>query len=106
MPKVKFILFDGSVTEVESAAGLSVMEASKQAAIEEIVAECGGGLSCATCHIYVREAWWDRIPGASADEQDLLEATNEPRPNSRLSCQVILTDELDGLEIDVPASQV
>ena len=105
MPKVNFILPNDDIVEVESAAGASVMEIGKQAGIEEMIGECGGGLNCATCHVHVRDDWWDRIPPATEDELDLLEASHEPGPTSRLSCQIIMTDQLDGLAVRMPASQ-
>ncbi|HHX83059.1 MAG TPA: (2Fe-2S)-binding protein [Pseudomonadaceae bacterium] len=106
MPQVSYVSHDGSVvTEVDVPVGTSVMQGAVDNMIDGIVAECGGSCSCATCHCYVDEAWLDRIPPASGMEKDMLECVLEPRPNSRLSCQIVVTDELDGLLVRVPESQ-
>lgn len=105
MPQIKFYSHDGSIHEVEAESGISVMQAAVDNMIDGIVGECGGACSCATCHIYVKEGWADRLPPAHEMEQDMLECVLEPRPTSRLSCQITLTDELDGLEVEMPESQ-
>jgi 2Fe-2S ferredoxin len=86
--------------------GRSLMKAAVDAGVDGIAADCGGNLTCATCHVYVREPWLQRLPGPSADEDTMLDFTAEARqPNSRLSCQIRLVPSLDGLEVDVPARQ-
>jgi 2Fe-2S ferredoxin len=105
MPKVTFILNDGSVTDVDANVGDSVMQTAVNNMVDGIVAECGGCMSCATCHVYIDDAWRERVGGPDANEQAMLELAIEPNENSRLSCQVIVSDELDGLTVTVPAAQ-
>ncbi len=105
MPKITFRLPGNMDKIVDGANGTSLMEVAKNADIPGIIAECGGTLSCATCHVYVDEEWIAKIPAAGADEIDMLEVVPDPRPGSRLSCQIQLTDTLDGLLVDVPESQ-
>ena len=106
MPRVNFVDTDGSSTEVEIPSGWSVMEGAVQNGIDKIVAECGGGCACATCHVFVDEAWMDKAGECSDIESDMLECTAvERRPNSRLSCQIKLTDTMDGIVIHLPESQ-
>jgi ferredoxin, 2Fe-2S len=105
MPTVVYIDPDGGATRVEAEAGTSVMMAAVANDIDGIVAECGGSLMCATCHVYVDEAFADRLTPRSADEDEMLEAAaSERRPTSRLSCQIELSDELDGLVVRLPAA--
>ncbi|MDX8356409.1 2Fe-2S iron-sulfur cluster-binding protein [Sphingopyxis terrae] len=104
MPKVKFIEADGHVLEVDVDVGCSVMEAARQADIPSISADCGGACSCATCHVYVAPAWRARIGEPNALEADMLETVDNPGEGSRLSCQIVVTQELDGIECLVPAS--
>ena len=105
MPVVTYISFDGAINEIEVASGTSVMQGAVDNMIDGIVAECGGSCSCATCHCYVDEAWVGKIPPASEMEKDMLECVLEPQPTSRLSCQITVTDELDGLVVRLPESQ-
>lgn len=105
MPLVTYVSHDGASQEVEAEAGTSVMQAAVDNMIEGIVGECGGSCSCATCHVYVDEAWVNRLKPAGEMEKDMLECVLEPRPNSRLSCQIKLTEELDGLVVHTPESQ-
>lgn len=105
MPVVTYVSHNGEINEVEVASGTSVMQGAVDNMLDGMVAECGGSCSCATCHCYVDEAWLDKIPGADEMEKDMLECVLEPQENSRLSCQVIVTDELDGLVIKLPESQ-
>ena len=82
------------------------MQAATLAGVEAIAADCGGSLTCATCHIYVDAAWADKLPPPSADELSMLDMTAEPRqPSSRLSCQVVATQAMDGMEIGLPQTQ-
>jgi 2Fe-2S ferredoxin len=86
--------------------GRSLMQAAQSGGVEGIAADCGGCLTCATCHVVVREPWASQLPPPGADELAMLEFTAVPRqPGSRLSCQIQLTDALDGLTVDLPATQ-
>ena len=105
MPRVTYIDIDGSARTVEAQAGMSVMEAAVKADIPGIVAECGGACSCATCHVYVDQEWVARAGPPSVTEAAMLEFAADPRPNSRLACQIALRDELDGLTVRTPAQQ-
>ena len=105
MALVRFVNSAGEETDVAIDDGVSVMEGAVKAGIEGIDADCGGQLSCATCHVYLGEAWVGRVPEPSDDEEALLDFAAERQPNSRLSCQIIVRPELEGLEIGVPAHQ-
>ena len=105
MPVVTYISADGAINEVEVTSGTTVMQGAVDNMIDGIVAECGGSCSCATCHCYVDEGWQGKVPAASEMEKDMLECVLEPRDNSRLSCQITVTDELDGLVVNLPDSQ-
>lgn len=97
---------DGAPIALQCKTGLSLMQAAVKADVEAIVGECGGTLTCATCHVYVREPFAAMLEPVSSDEDAMLDYTASPRaPNSRLSCQIKLTEELDGLTVDLPASQ-
>ena len=103
MVKVRFIEPSGDVRDLEGAVGQTAMEIAVAAGVDGIEAQCGGALSCATCHVYVASEWADRIPTANDLEADMLGfATSEVRENSRLSCQIKLTEALDGLELEIP----
>lgn len=105
MPQVIYVSHDGNRQEVEVQSGTSVMQAAVDNMIDGIIGECGGSCSCATCHVYVDPAWVDRLPAADEMEKDMLACVLEPRPNSRLSCQIKMRPELDGLVIHTPESQ-
>ncbi len=105
MPSIKFINHDGSEADVHVASGTSVMQAAVDNGISGIVADCGGACSCATCHCYIDEAWMKKTGDADETEAQMLEFVMEPRPNSRLSCQIMVDDDLDGLVVRLPASQ-
>jgi len=106
MTNVTYIEHNGTRHTVDVAAGTSVMQGAIDNNIEGIVAECGGGMACATCHCYVDEAWIDKVGPASEPEQDMLEfSASETRPTSRLSCQITVSDELDGLVVHLPEQQ-
>jgi ferredoxin, 2Fe-2S len=85
--------------------GLTVMEGAIQNDIPGIDADCGGSMACATCHVYVEETWLDKLPKAEEAEVDMIDMTYEPKKNSRLSCQLIVSDELDGLIVTTPEKQ-
>jgi len=106
MASVTYIEHNGTEHVIEVPSGTSVMQGAVQNGIEGIVAECGGGLACATCHCYVDPAWIRKIPSPSEAETQMLEsAASELKPNSRLSCQISVTDELDGLIVRLPEKQ-
>ncbi len=105
MAKITFILPDGQSQVVEIAAGRSVMEGALDAGIAGIVAECGGCCTCGTCHCYVLPEWVDRLPPPTADEAGIIDFAWNPSENSRLSCQIEVTDCLDGLVVQMPERQ-
>lgn len=91
----------GECHDIDARAGISVMENIRDAGIDELLALCGGCLSCATCHVHVEEGWIDRAGSAEGDEAELLETSDHLRPTSRLSCQVVMSDALDGLSLTI-----
>jgi ferredoxin, 2Fe-2S len=105
MGKITFVSATGERTEVEATTGESIMRIALNAGLDGLVAECGGCLSCATCHCYVEGGWAEKIPGPSEEEQVMVECAIDVRDNSRLSCQVVYTADMDGIEIGIPASQ-
>lgn len=105
MPKITYIAFDGNETTVDAKEGMSVMQTAVNNGVDGIVAECGGACSCATCHVYVDEGWFDKLPEAQAMEKEMLDFVMSPEPTSRLSCQIKVTGELDGLVVRTPESQ-
>ena len=107
MPSIIFIHPDGSRQQVEASAGESAMQAATREDISGILAECGGNAMCATCHVYVDEAWLARLPPMGGDEDALLDgAAAERQANSRLSCQIKLAAGLDGLVLNLPDRQL
>ncbi|PYY72509.1 (2Fe-2S)-binding protein [Pseudomonas jessenii] len=105
MPLIEFICHDGETHQVHVASGTSVMQAAVNQGLDAILAECGGCASCGTCHVYIDNGWIDKLVPASAGEQSMLECVSEPARNSRLGCQVRVTDELDGIVVHLPESQ-
>ena len=105
MPKITYKNKDGSSKVIEVENGLTVMEGAIQNEIPGIDADCGGSMACATCHVYVEESWLDKIPKAEEAEVDMIDMAYEPKKNSRLSCQLIVSDELDGIIVTTPAKQ-
>ena len=105
MARVRFVDPAGNETDVSVDDGMSVMEGAVRAGIDGIDADCGGQLSCATCHVYLGEDWIGRVPGPTDDEDALLEFAAERQPNSRLCCQILVQPDLDGLEIRIPTHQ-
>lgn len=101
MPTVHVTTRAGEQRIVEATSGRSLMENLRDGSIDEILALCGGNCSCATCHVHVAEHWLDRLPPMSADEDDLLDSSDNRQPNSRLSCQIPVTDALDGIAVTV-----
>ena len=106
MPKIKYIEHDGNQHTIEVANGLSVMEGAIQNNIPGIDADCGGSMACATCHVYVKEEWFNKLPSKIEGEDDMLDMAFEPKKNSRLSCQITVSDDMDGLEVNLPKKQV
>ena len=105
MAKVTYNTHDSKTYTIDIQNGLSVMEGAVQNDIPGIDADCGGGMACATCHVYVKEDWWDKLPNKEDGEEDMLDMAYEPNKFSRLSCQIIVSDELDGLEVIIPSKQ-
>jgi ferredoxin, 2Fe-2S len=105
MAKITYIQPDGSEQVVDADNGMTVMETAKKNLIEGIEAECGGACACATCHVYVDEAWREKTGGPSEMEEDMLDFAFDVRDNSRLSCQIKVSDALDGLRVKVPEKQ-
>ena len=105
MAKITYIEFSGREHVVDAPSGWSVMEGAKRNAIPGIDADCGGGCSCATCHVYVDPAWLERVGGRNPIEDATIEFADNVEPNSRLACQIRVTDDLDGLVVRMPASQ-
>ena len=105
MAKVTYNTHDSKTHTIDIQNGLSVMEGAVQNDIPGIDADCGGGMACATCHVYVKEDWWDKLPTKEDGEEDMLDMAYEPNKFSRLSCQIIVSDELDGLVVKVPDKQ-
>jgi len=105
MPKIKFISADGNESEINAENGISLMVNAVNNGIDGIVAECGGAASCATCHVIVDPEWYGRLPAPEAIEKDMIEFAVERSDTSRLSCQIKVTDAIDGLIVRVPANQ-
>ena len=105
MAKITYVSHDGKKNTVEVPLGLTVMEGALQNNIQGIDADCGGSMACATCHVYVSENWTNKIEKIHDAEQDMLDMAYEPKKNSRLSCQIIVSDDLDGLEVTTPIKQ-
>ena len=105
MPKIVFIEPDGARREITAPVGITLMEAARQHGVRGIVAQCGGACACATCHVYIDPAWTSKLEPREDMEEGMLETTWEPRENSRLSCQVHVTAEMDGIEVTVPKQQ-
>ena len=105
MPKITYKDKDGNSKIIEVENGLSVMEGAIQNDISGIDADCGGAMACATCHVYVEEKWFDKLPKPEDAEVDMIDMAHEPKKNSRLSCQLIVTDELEGLIVTTPEKQ-
>ena len=105
MAKITYIENNGTSHTVDVAEGLTVMEGAVQNNIPGIDADCGGGMACATCHVYVKDDWFNKIPKKEDGEDDMLDMAFEPKKNSRLSCQLIVSDDLDGLIVNIPSKQ-
>ena len=105
MPKITFIEHHGKEHVVEGETGMTVMEVAIKNSVPGIEAECGGACACATCHVYVDEAWMEKTGTPEDTEEDMLDFAFDVQDNSRLSCQIKVTDELDGLVVRLPEKQ-
>ena len=106
MVKITYKDHQGSSKTIEIESGLSVMEGAVQNDIPGIDADCGGSMACATCHVYVEETWLSKLPKTEDAEVDMIDMAYKPKKNSRLSCQLIVSDDLDGLTVHMPEKQV
>jgi ferredoxin, 2Fe-2S len=105
MPKIVFVEPTGVRREIEVPVGVTVMEVARQHGVRGVLAQCGGACACATCHVYVAPAWLEKLEPPEEMEEGMLETAWEPRSNSRLSCQIHMRADLDGLEVAVPEQQ-
>ena len=105
MPKLTIKAFDGSLFEMDAADGSTVMENAMRNSVPGIEAECGGACACATCHVYVDDAWSSKVGSPEVMEEDMLDFAYETNATSRLSCQIKMTGDLDGLIVHVPERQ-
>ena len=105
MPKITYKDNQGNSKTLEVEKGLSVMEGAIQNNVSGIDADCGGSMACATCHVYVEEKWLDKLSKAEEAEVDMIDMAFEPKKNSRLSCQITVTNEIDGLVVTTPEKQ-
>jgi 2Fe-2S ferredoxin len=106
MPSIIFYSQDSTRLDVETSTGSPLMESARARGLPGIDADCGGCCACATCHVYIDEAWRDRVTPISDGERELLTIVSAPQAGSRLSCQIRVTDELDGLIVRLPESQM
>ena len=106
MTKITYIENSGKLHTIDVQSGLTVMEGAVQNDIPGIDADCGGGMACATCHVYVNDEWFDKLPSKEDGEEDMLDMAFEPKKNSRLSCQLMVSDQIDGLVVNLPAKQI
>ena len=105
MAKILFTDHAGTTREVEAKPGTSIMEAAVQNMVPEIDADCGGACACATCHVYVDDAWLPKLKEKDDMEESMLDFADGVQDNSRLSCQILMSDELDGIKVTTPESQ-
>ena len=106
MPKITYIDTDDSARTVEADIGSTVMETAINNDVPGILATCGGSCSCATCHVYVDAEWFDKLGPLSLEELDMLDTAHDLEPTSRLSCQIAITEEIDGLIVRTPPRQI
>ncbi len=106
MAKAIFVSPEGSVHHVDVPGGWSLMEAARQEDLEGIIGECGGGAICGTCHVHVDAEWSDRLPPPDSMETSMLSLVPERTQTSRLSCQIFMTDDLDGIGVEIPSEQL
>jgi 2Fe-2S ferredoxin len=107
MAKITYVEHNGAEHVVEVATGLTVMEGARDNNIPGIEADCGGACACSTCHVYIDSAWLDRVPPKDDMEEDMLDFAYDPDPaTSRLTCQITVNDQLDGLVVKMPEKQI
>ena len=106
MAKITYITHDNQNHTIDVQNGLSVMEGAVQNDIPGIDADCGGSMACATCHVYVKDDWYDKLDEKSEGEDDMIDQAYEPKKNSRLSCQITVSDKIEGLVVHLPEKQV
>ena len=105
MTKITYITHENKNHTIDVQNGLTVMEGAVQNDVPGIDADCGGGMACATCHVYVNDEWFNKLPPKEDGEEDMLDMALEPKKNSRLSCQITVSDNLDGLIVNIPEKQ-
>ena len=105
MAKINYINHSGKKIEIEVDNGLTVMEGAIQNNVPGIDADCGGSMACATCHVYVEEPWFNKLPEPEDAEKDMIDMAFEPKKNSRLSCQIVVSDDMNGLTVKTPEKQ-
>jgi 2Fe-2S ferredoxin len=106
MTKIIYIEHNGTSHTVDVSNGLTVMEGAVQNDIPGIDADCGGSMACATCHVYVKDDWFNKLPKKNEGEDDMIDQAFEPNTSSRLSCQIQVSDNLDGLKVYLPEKQI
>tara|TARA_B100002052_G_scaffold268711_1_gene267533 strand:+ start:136 stop:456 length:321 start_codon:yes stop_codon:yes gene_type:complete len=106
MAKITYVEHNGKSHTIDVENGLTVMEGAIQNNVPGIDADCGGSMACATCHVYVKEDWFNIVPSKTEGEDDMLDQAYEPKKYSRLSCQLLVSDELDGLIVNLPEKQI
>tara|TARA_Y100000992_G_scaffold285077_1_gene235742 strand:+ start:173 stop:493 length:321 start_codon:yes stop_codon:yes gene_type:complete len=106
MTKITYIEHNGTSHTVDVSNGLTVMEGAVQNDIPGIDADCGGSMACATCHVYVKDDWFNKLPKKNEGEDDMIDQAFEPNKSSRLSCQIQVSDNLDGLKVYLPEKQI
>tara|TARA_E500000178_G_scaffold305731_1_gene317423 strand:+ start:515 stop:835 length:321 start_codon:yes stop_codon:yes gene_type:complete len=106
MTKITYIENNGKEHTIDVQNGLTVMEGAIQNDIPGIDADCGGSMACATCHVYVKDDWYDKLDEKSEGEDDMIDQAYDPKKNSRLSCQIIVSDKIEGLIVHLPEKQV
>jgi len=106
MTKITYIEHNGTSHTIDVSNGLTVMEGAVQNDIPGIDADCGGSMACATCHVYVKDDWFNKLPPKNEGEEDMIDQAFEPNSSSRLSCQIQISDNLDGLKVYLPEKQI
>ena len=106
MTKITYIEHNGKEHTIDVQNGLTVMEGAVQNDIPGIDADCGGSMACATCHVYIKDDWYDKLDEKSEGEDDMIDQAYEPKKNSRLSCQITVSDKIEGLVVLLPEKQV
>ena len=106
MTKITYIEYNGTEHTIDVQNGLTVMEGAVQNDIPGIDADCGGSMACATCHVYVKDEWYNKLDEKNEGEDDMIDQAYEPKKNSRLSCQITVSDKIEGLIVHLPEKQV